>query len=123
VLLTKADQIDGRPGSGARNWDEVRAEIREVLGGAFQPGVDSRIIPVSIFEFATLNGQPQILTLEMYALADPVIFAAETFIRVRHGCDARIDYESSLANGPIKIRNEKCNFPGPGTPRGGSAIP
>jgi hypothetical protein len=83
VLLTKADQIDGRPGSAARDWAEVRAEIRDVLGGAFQPGVDTRIIPVSVFSYAEPNGQPQMLTLDLHALADPVIFAAATFLRVR----------------------------------------
>jgi hypothetical protein len=94
VLLTKADQIDGRQGSVARDWDEVRAEIREVLGGAFQPGVDSRIIPVSVFGTPALNGQPQMLTLELYALADPVIFAAATFLRVRQ---AAVDQQYQVA--------------------------
>ena len=83
VLLTKADQIDGRPGSVARDWEEVKAEIREVFGGAFQPGVETRIIPVSVFGYAERDGQPPVLTLDLNALADPVIFAAGTFLRVR----------------------------------------
>ena len=83
VLLTKADQIDGRPGSVARDWGEVEAELREVLGGAFQPGVDARIIPVTVFGYTGLDGQPPVLALDLHALADPVIFAAGTFLRVR----------------------------------------
>jgi hypothetical protein len=97
VLLTKADQIDGRPGSVARNWTEVEAEIRVVLGGAFQPGVETRIIPVSVFGYAGRDGHPPVLTLDLNALADPVIFAAGTFLKVRQAAVQR-HYRQAVEN-------------------------
>jgi hypothetical protein len=83
VLLTKADKIDVRQGSAARDWGDLEAEIRWVLGGAFQQGVDARIIPVTVFEDREVAGQSRELTLDLHSLADPVIFAAGTFLRVR----------------------------------------
>jgi hypothetical protein len=84
VLVTKADLFYRRPGTMARDWDDVMGEVREVLGGAFQPGVDTRIIPVSVGEFgAPEEGHSPGLTIQLHALADPVIFAAGTFLKAQ----------------------------------------
>lgn len=84
VLLTKADLLDGRPGSVARRWEDVEPEIRQVLGGAFQPDVNTRIMPVNVEGFgAPLDGQLSDSTLRVSAPADPMIFAAAAFFKFR----------------------------------------
>jgi hypothetical protein len=96
VLLTKADLLDGRPGSVGRDWDELEAEVRQVLGAAFQPDVDATIIPVSVGGFgAPLDGQSPAVTLNLNALADPLIFAAGGFLKVRQAAVQR-QYQHAL---------------------------
>jgi hypothetical protein len=88
VLLTKADLIDGRPGSPQRDWDELEGEVRGLLRAAFQPNLATRIFPVSVGGFgASLNGQPQSVTMDLQSVGDPVIFAVGWFLRA---CQAEV---------------------------------
>ncbi len=106
VLLTKADLLDGRPGSVARRWEDVEAEIREVLGGAaFDPNVSTRIMPVHVEGFgALLDGPLSNLSLRVCAPADPMIFAAATFFKVRQAAVQR-QHQQALKNSAGASKN------------------
>lgn len=115
VLLTKADLIDGRPGSAARDWRELETEIREVLGAAFRPQLEVRIFPVSASAFAAPGGGAvNSLAFDLRGLADPLMFAAGCLFRVRRDalrrerdpmqatCDAaRQRLEALMHGGPL----------------------
>jgi hypothetical protein len=83
ILLTKADLIDGRPGSVSRDWGELEREVRMVMGPvAFQPHLGVQIFPVSVGGFSTSpNGQSSAVMMDVRSAADPMIFAVGCFLR------------------------------------------
>jgi double-GTPase-like protein len=81
VLLTKADLIDGRPGSTPRDQRQLEAEIRRVMPGVFRPRVPAMVFAVSVGGLAaTANGQAPARTVDLRDVADPVIFAVGWFL-------------------------------------------
>ena len=89
ILLTKADLIDGRPGSVERGWNELAGEIRQLLGAAFQPQLAVGIFPVSVGGFGALpDGQLLPGAVDSRGAADPVIFAVGWFLKA---CQFEVD--------------------------------
>ena len=82
ILLTKADLIDGRQGSVARDWTELASEIRMLVRPVFQPQIDARIFPVSVLDIdASPDRRRLAAAMELHGVADPLIFAAGQFLK------------------------------------------
>jgi hypothetical protein len=108
ILLTKADLIDGRPGSVNRDWGELESEVRMLMGPvAFQPHLGVRIFPVSVGGFSTSpNGQSSAVMMDVRSAADPVIFAVGCFLRA---CLFKVQQEREQALAACKEASERLH--------------
>jgi hypothetical protein len=106
ILLSKADLIDGRPGSVERDWDELESEVHMLMGsGAFQPHLGVRIFPVSVGGFSTSpNGESSAVKMDVRSTANPVIFAAGCFL---WACRLRVQQQQEQATAACTEARER----------------
>lgn len=108
VVLTKADLIDGRPGSVARKWPEVQGEIRQVVGAAFQPHLAAQIFATSVVSYeASANDRASVMSVQPCEPAYPVIFAVGCFLAERRVAVQQQRDQAQLAYQEVKQRRDK----------------